>query len=529
LITTAELQSLTQKNLAAMARDFDIAGRSAMTKDDLISAIRKAQELSRKKLANKNPAPGSKKDTVAEKAASPKDVTKKEGARKAAAKQPTAKAKLRPQSSSKSRATRQPTAVSKPSASSKKAKADDRTATSKARRSGTAVAKATRGLTGPAPGTQDAVRSVKPSKASASRSDRAEASKPVSSQGKDPKNATSSSRSSGTANAKSAAAKPAANKAVPPPAPVSPKSRRIREEMRRRSQQAMQNKDLSTGVLVAGSAVRGSTGESEHTPHKDRLVLIVRDSFWLQADWEITRAAVERVRVAMNEKWHHAQPVLRLLSVGDASTNRAEQLLRDIPIHGGVNSWFIDVENPPARFRVVIGYLSENDRFYPLCRSNIVETPKPDAVHRLDRQWRDIAEDYERIYSLSGGYDVNSSGDLKDAFEERLQRQMPSRKDDGLGSDTDAALDRHRALPFDVDAELIIYGSTVPGATVLLSGEPVKLRSDGTFTVRVALPDKRQVLPIIAQSRDSMRQRTTVIAVERNTKVMEAVDRDQNF
>jgi hypothetical protein len=217
------------------------------------------------------------------------------------------------------------------------------------------------------------------------------------------------------------------------------------------------------------------------------------------------------------------------MTVGDANSNRAEQLVRDIPIHGGVNNWFIDVDNPPARFRVVIGYLAENERFYPLCRSNIVDTPKPDAVNRLDRHWRDIAEDYERIYSLSGGFEANSSADLKEVFEERLQRQMPNRSEDGPGSDTDAALDRHRSLPFEVDAELIIYGSTIPGATVLLSGEPVKLREDGTFTVRVALPDKRQVLPVIAQSRDSMRQRTTVIAVERNTKVMEAVDRDQNF
>lgn len=291
----------------------------------------------------------------------------------------------------------------------------------------------------------------------------------------------------------------------------------------------MQNKDLSTGVLVAGSAVRGAAGDNAQSPHKDRIVLIVRDSYWLQADWEITRAAVDRVRVAMNEKWHNAIPVLRLMAVGDASSNRAEQQVRDIPIHGGVNTWFIDVENPPARFRVVIGYLAENERFFPLCRSNIVATPKPDAVHRLDRHWRDIAEDYERIYSLSGGYEPNSSSDLKEVFEDRLQRPMPSRSDDSSSSDTDAALDRHRALPFEVDAELIVYGSTVPGATVLLSGEPLKLREDGSFTVRVALPDKRQVLPIIAQSRDSMRQRTTVIAVERNTKVMEAVDRDQNF
>lgn len=449
LITTTELQSLNHKSLTAMARDFEIAGRSSMTKDALIAAIRQAQEASR--------APE----------ASPP---------------PTAKAK----------ASRRSTAAKASSATGGRT---------------TAAAKATRGLTGQAKTGNEAARAVAKSAATGKTSPQ--------------------SSKSGT-RARTSTAKRGAKAPAPPPAPVSAKSRRIREEMRRRSQQALQNKDLSTGILVAGSAVRGG-GESEYTPHKDRVTLIVRDSYWLQADWEITRAAVDRVRVAMNEKWHNAIPILRLMSVGDASSNRAEQLLRDIPIHGGVNTWFIDVENPPARFRVVVGYISENERFYPLCRSNIVETPKADAVHRLDRQWSDIAEDYERIYSLSGGYDVNSSGDLKEVFEQRLQRQMPNRKDDGLGSDTDAALDRHRALPFEVDAELIVYGSTVPGATVLLSGEPVKLRSDGTFTVRVALPDKRQVLPVIAQSRDGMKQRTTVIAVERNTKVMEAVDRDQNF
>lgn len=524
MITTAELQSLSLKNLAAMARDFDIAGRSAMTRDDLIAAIRKAKESSRKKLSAKKPAENKK----------PGEKSKKNGGPRPAAGGSIAKAKQRP-----ARTARASGSSSREAASSK-APAGSKAAASVAGSPGTAVAagrakgsaaggpkgsasaaKSTRGLTA-VKANRAVISAVKPAsgKRSASAAEKsgsaAAAKKPA-------------ARSGSPASTKHPAAKLPAAKAPSAPAPVSAKSRRIREEMRRRSQQAMQNKDLSTGILVAGSAIRGSSGESEHTPHKDRVTLIVRDSFWLQADWEVTRAAVQRVRVAMNEKWHNAQPVLRLMSVGEASSNRAEQLLRDIPIHGGVNSWFIDVDSPPSRFRVVVGYLAENDRFYPLCRSNIVETPKPDAVHRLDRQWRDIAEDYERIYSLSGGYDVNCSGDLREVFEQRLQRQMPNRKDDSLGSDTDAALDRHRALPFEVDAELIIYGSTIPGATVMLSGEPVKLRSDGTFTVRVALPDKRQVLPVIAQSRDSMKQRTTVIAVERNTKVMEAVDRDQNF
>ena len=68
---------------------------------------------------------------------------------------------------------------------------------------------------------------------------------------------------------------------------------------------------------------------------------------------------------------------------------------------------------------------------------------------------------------------------------------------------------------------MIIFGSTKPDAHVTLSGEPVKLRPDGTFTVRVSMPDRRQVLPVVASSSDGVEQRTIVLAVERNTKRME--------
>lgn len=490
MITSAELQSLTLKDLAAMARDHDIAGRSGMSKDDLIAALRKVRAPKQAKSVKKS------------------DSSRKRGSAPVSKVAASPRSRRAGSSSGKTKAT---TRTSRNLAGSRPSKPSDKKSRHGRVASARMSAAADRSVT-----EKNSTRKKSEGKSSGTKAK--QRAKPSARPTASPRSGKARSVSAKKADASAAAA-----------VRVSEKSKRIREEMRRRSQQAMQNKDLSTGVLVAGSAVRGGTGQSEQTPHKDRVVLIVRDAYWLQADWEITRAAVERVRVAMNEKWHTAQPVLRLMSVGDAASNRAEQPIRDIPIHGGVNSWFIDVDNPPARFRVHIGYLAENDRFYPLCRSNIVDTPKPDAVHRLDRQWRDIAEDYERIYSLSGGYEVNSSSDLKEVFEERLQRPMPSHRDDTLGSDTDAALDRHRALPFDVDAELIVYGRTVPGATVLLSGEPVKLRSDGTFTVRVAMPDKRQVLPIIAQSRDGMKQRTTVIAVERNTKVMEAVDRDQNF
>jgi hypothetical protein len=59
-----------------------------------------------------------------------------------------------------------------------------------------------------------------------------------------------------------------------------------------------------------------------------------------------------------------------------------------------------------------------------------------------------------------------------------------------------------------------------------VQGEPVRLRPDGTFTMRLSLPDKRQVIPAVAASSDGVEQRTAVIALERNTKYMEPVIRE---
>ncbi|TWU26656.1 hypothetical protein Pla52o_05090 [Novipirellula galeiformis] len=309
---------------------------------------------------------------------------------------------------------------------------------------------------------------------------------------------------------------------------VSAKTARIRAQMRRRRETLDRHRDISTGTLVGGSAVTNGTNRTRATEtHQDRVVLLVRDSYWLQATWEITRASVQRAESAMAERWHSAKPILRVLAVGDVASNQAESVARDIPIHGGVNNWYIDVDEPPSRFRVIIGYLADFGEFYTICRSNIVETPRPGECERLDEHWSDIAEDYERFYSLSGGYDQDG-GDLKAVFEERLHRPMPSRGSQGQ-TVADPSMLRQSKLPFQVDAELIVFGKTTPTASVNIAGRPVKLQTDGSFTVRMELPDKRQVLPVTCESRDGLRQRTTVIAVERNTKVMETVEIDDRF
>ncbi len=123
-------------------------------------------------------------------------------------------------------------------------------------------------------------------------------------------------------------------------------------------------------------------------PTRDRLVVMVRGPFWLHATWDLTPAGVQRAQAALGQDWHSAKPVLRLIQLSSAgSSTSSERIARDIPIHGGVKNWFIDVNKPPQTYRVEIGYLSERGKFFCLARSNTVTTPPAQTGDSLDTHW----------------------------------------------------------------------------------------------------------------------------------------------
>ena len=257
---------------------------------------------------------------------------------------------------------------------------------------------------------------------------------------------------------------------------------------------------------------------------KDRIFCMVRDPYWLHVYWELTRQAIQRAEAALAQDWHGAKPILRLLDVTSETASGNESLVRDIEIHGGCNSWYIDVNNPPRSYRVDIGYLAKNGQFYVLARSNVVSTPRAGMSDRIDENWADFdLEKADRIFAMSGGFDPTASSlELKQLFEERLRRPMGSPAVTSFGSGP-LQYGKERKFWFQLDAELIVYGATEPTAKVTLQGEPIKLRSDGTFTMRFSLPDSRQIIPAVAASADGIEERTIVLAIERNTKHLEPV------
>lgn len=265
-----------------------------------------------------------------------------------------------------------------------------------------------------------------------------------------------------------------------------------------------------------------AAGNDDSFSRPDRLVVMVRDPYWLHAYWELTQRSVDRAQAAMGQRWHGAKPVIRVYRV---QPDAAAILERDIQIHGGVRNWYVDVQDPPADYRLEIGYLAIDGYFYCLARSNEVSTPPAGTSDAVDDNWSAVAENADRIFAMSGGYSAQgASRELQELLEERLRRPLGTPMKTRYGSG--AAGRDGEQLDFAVDAEIIVYGAANRDAHVTLQGEPVQLREDGTFAVRLSLPDRRQVIPIVASSYDGVEQRTTILAVERNTKVMEPLTRD---
>ncbi|MCA9126387.1 MAG: DUF4912 domain-containing protein [Planctomycetales bacterium] len=476
LITTAELNARTKADLARMAKKLGIPAPSNIKKDELVSALAKASRKSSAKNSDASPA-ANRQSTGKRKRNDP-------------AIKPSGPAKSASPGSTRGKTSRISTSLN--GSGEKEKTGNGKAANAGARKSRSAV---------------------KPEAAKESRKSASSSGQP-----------TSKSKPKTPAKPKKRVVKSASKSKASTTSPG------VLKKIREFQLQKESNKDISfRPALVRPPGATEPIWEKE--PQSDRVALFVRDAYWMHATWDITRLAIERAKAAMAEQWHGAKPILRLLKLDDnGTTSTSETVERDVEIHGGLRNWYLEWTGESARFRVLVGYLGGNDRFHAIAKSNIVRTPAASSNDAVDTHFADSSSESERIFSLSGGYDGElETVELKEILEDRLHRKLGAPELAKLGATVDGPFRRRREFHFDMDIELVVYGSTAPDGFLTLSGEPVALRPDGTFVVRLPFPDRRQVLPAVSCSRDGSQQRTIVVAVERNTKIMEPMESEQDI
>jgi hypothetical protein len=268
----------------------------------------------------------------------------------------------------------------------------------------------------------------------------------------------------------------------------------------------------------------GEPSYSTELPGKygeDTIVAMVRDPYWLFAYWEITPEGLARARRELGAEADGSKTTLRVYDItGLVFTGDNPNSYFDIEVSGGSDNWYINTGWPNRSYCVDIGLLSQRGKFCTLARSNPVHTPRASASEVVDERWMSLKEEFDRIYALSGGFQIgHGSVELRQMMEKQLQVHLASEAPASLFSM--AAPAKEQGFWLALETEIILYGATDPAATVTIQGRPVKLRPDGTFSARFALPEGEQVIPVKAQSPDGIEERTITPTVTRSTEARE--------
>lgn len=137
----------------------------------------------------------------------------------------------------------------------------------------------------------------------------------------------------------------------------------------------------------------------------DRLVLMVRDPYWLYAYWEVSATKVEEFNSNFGPgAWSASRPVLRVYDVTGVHFNgeNANSYV-DIDVNEETDNWHINVGQPDRSFCVDLGRMFSDGRFVTLLRSNVVTTPRASLSDRLDEEWMWIEGIYRSITRLHAG------------------------------------------------------------------------------------------------------------------------------
>ncbi len=469
-----ELEALTKQQILEIARELDLPGRSGLSKDGLIRALLKVQSRSRKpifgsrkKTARKATAPPARSARPTKK---PAAETKRAAGRRADASAPAGRTKA---------TTRKPagaTAAGRPRGKRQMGAKDLEKVVAKTRASG--------------PTGGEPTRKVKPG---------------------------SRKRTKVSPKASDERAKTAARRAAPPTEVETPESGVTRGPVRR-------------------TTPSGAPLQMPHRYGVDQIALMARDPYWLHAYWEVTDRSVGRLRAKLGKAWEGSRAVLRVydyppdIEESRATSDNGEDRY-DIDLPPGSENWYINVGRADRAYRVAVGVIDRKGRFHAYARSNLVSTPRDSVSPITDEEWAVSPEAFTRLYEMAapaehlGG---RSSAELGMLLRERLRSDWSSGMLASMGSGELAAQKpAGRGFWFVVDAELIIYGATEADATVTVQGRPVKLRPDGTFSLRFQLPDGTQVIDATAVSADKVFRKTITPTVRRETRATEMIETDE--
>ncbi len=251
---------------------------------------------------------------------------------------------------------------------------------------------------------------------------------------------------------------------------------------------------------------------------EDVIVLVARDPHWAHCFWDLRLRTVDKFKAQYADSFNGARWVLRSYDVSyvDFNGSNAHRFF-DTLIDSNTRNWYLNFNAPGTSWCVDLGFILPDGRFILVLRSNIISFPLDGPSWITDEEWMIPDDEFRKLYGMSVGLGPNITSPIGKLWQERLKKDISSGRISSGG--VSSPVKKLEKIPFwlVVDAELIVYGATEPDAKVTVQGKPVKLKNDGTFSLRFALPDGKQVIPVEGTSAKTGEKRVITPTVIRST------------
>ncbi len=298
-----------------------------------------------------------------------------------------------------------------------------------------------------------------------------------------------------------------------------------------------------------------------------KLFLTARDPHWLYAHWDLTREQQSKFN-ALSAPGHL---ILRIY----ASKVQGHPIC-DIHVHPESRHWFAHVERAGNSYAAELGYYTTARRWTRIAVSDATVTPSDavsaesgvefatipfefpfarlvEIVKSAVRENLPLAQAIEELrrhghpelprvkgaqsptwtpqqeQALTKVVNIDEvrrvwmgSLEITELIRRRLAHEISSLGISSLSSLSSpfGGAEQPKGFWFNINAELVIYGATEPGAKVTLGGHQIKLRPDGSFSYRFALPDGKYDMPAVAVSADGTDARAAELKFSRETEYL---------
>lgn len=291
---------------------------------------------------------------------------------------------------------------------------------------------------------------------------------------------------------------------------------------------------------------RPSNGEPLEFPGEydlDRCRIIARDPYWIHAYWDLSRDSLERLYEEVRVDPSEWRVMLRVHSMPVESAFAGAQPagVFDVEVGETARSWYLHVGIPNRMYRVDVGIRMPDGSFHPLVQSNKVLTPPDRMSDEADPRWSTSVLEARRLYDFSGGSPVRNiatgpsvpGGEVSDPPPRPRETGRPEgelgatepkwegKESWGSSPARSSKTSGKNEFRFHLNAELLLSGMVDAGTEVRIQGVPVLIQEDGTFRVKLQLPDGDYEVPVEAISPDHRKEVRIVPRISRRTEVEE--------